>query len=133
MLGENVDNPKITFRAIEDLIEKRIENLSSRLFSFIKDSDKDSVVLEKLEDDIKNDIDNVDREYYYMIKQQCENLILQVDEYDAKNQLLQKQITSLIKEKNELLNRIKELNNRLDDIEKDLGINIAAKRAKKKI
>jgi hypothetical protein len=55
-----------------------------------------------------------------------------LDDLDAYNLLLQRQITILKKEKVDLIVQINNLNTKLDDIEKDLGINIAAKRAKNK-
>ena len=55
-----------------------------------------------------------------------------IDEQKSYNLLLQKQITSLKKEKVDLISQIGFLNTKLDDIEKDLGINLSAKRGKKK-
>jgi hypothetical protein len=103
------------------------------LYQYVKDSDKDSVSFENLETDVNNDVDNLDKEFYFMIKQHVESFHSQLDEYDAKSLLLQKQITTLKKEKVDLVLQINALNTKLDNIEKDLGINIAAKRAKKKI
>ena len=55
-----------------------------------------------------------------------------IEEQKSYNLLLQKQITSLKKEKVDIASQISVLNQRLDDIEKDLGINLGQKRGKKK-
>ena len=55
-----------------------------------------------------------------------------IEEQKSYNLLLQKQITSLKKEKVDLAGQITVLNQRLDDVEKDLGINLGQKRGKKK-
>lgn len=86
-----------------------------------------------MDKDCKNDINNIENEYYYEIKKHVNNLHEGLDELDAYALLLQKQITTLKKEKVDLTLQIGSLNGKLDRVEKDLGINIAAKRAKKKI
>jgi hypothetical protein len=50
----------------------------------------------------------------------------------SENLLYQKQLTTLKKEKLDLMNMILQLNNKLNDLEKDLGINLSAKRGKRK-
>ena len=55
-----------------------------------------------------------------------------IEEQKSYNLLLQKQITSLKKEKVDLAGQISVLNQRLDDVERDLGINLGQKRGKKK-
>lgn len=55
-----------------------------------------------------------------------------IEEQKSYNLLLQKQITSLKKEKVDIMGQITQLNAKLDDIEKDLGINLSLKRGKKK-
>ena len=55
-----------------------------------------------------------------------------IDEQKSYNLLLQKQITSLKKEKVDIMTQITQLNSKLDDVEKDLGINLSLKRGKKK-
>jgi hypothetical protein len=50
----------------------------------------------------------------------------------SENLLYQKQLTTLKKEKLDLLSMIQGLHTRLNDIEKDLGINLAVKRGKRK-
>ena len=83
--------------------------------------------------EVNNEIDSIENEYYYEIKKRVGDLQEKLEELDSYSLLLQKQITTLKKEKVDLIVQINGLNNKLDDIEKDLGINIAAKRAKKKI
>lgn len=128
-----MDNPKITFRAIESLLDERINTLSKKLYDFTKEHDKDKQVYNNLDEEVNNEIDNIENEYFYEIKKHINDLQTQLDEMDAYNLLLQKQITTLKKEKVDIVLQMNALNSRLDNIEKDLGINIAAKRAKKKI
>ena len=89
-------------------------------------------MFDNLETEVNNDIDSLDKEFYYMIKKNVETLNSDLNELDAYSLLLQKQITTLKKEKVDIILQINALNTKLDNIEKDLGINIAAKRAKKK-
>ena len=133
ILGEEVDNPKITFRAIETVLDDRISTLSNKLYTFVKDYDKDNQGFDNLEKDANNEIDGIENEYFYEIKKHVSGLHEGLDEMDAYSLLLQKQITTLKKEKVDLNVQINMMNIKLDNIEKDLGINIAAKRAKKKI
>jgi hypothetical protein len=107
--------------------------LSARLYDFIRDHDKEKQNYDNLDMKVGNDIDSLDNEYFYEIKKHVEDLHTGLDDLDAYSLLLQKQITTLKKEKVDLTLKITSLNDKLDHLEKDLGINIAAKRAKKKI
>lgn len=133
MLGEDIENPKITFRSIESLLDDRINQLSKKLYESTKEHDKDKQVYDNLEQEVNSEIDAIENEYFYEIKKHVENLHKELDDLDAYGLLLQKQITTLKKDKVDLVLQINALNNRLDGLEKDLGINIALKRAKKKI
>jgi len=88
--------------------------------------------LEKITDNIKREIENIENDNYYEIKKYFSNLLENIEEQKSYNLLLQKQITSLKKEKVDLMSQITHLNQRLDDVEKDLGINLGVKRGKKK-
>ena len=55
------------------------------------------------------------------------------DKLNSENLLLQKYLTALTKDKMDLLVQINLCMNRLDQLEKYLGINIAAKRTKKSL
>ena len=88
--------------------------------------------MEKITDNIKREIENIENDNYYEIKKYFSNLLENIEEQKSYNLLLQKQITSLKKEKVDLMSQITHLNQRLDDVEKDLGINLGVKRGKKK-
>jgi hypothetical protein len=90
-------------------------------------------VYDNLDKEVNDEIDGIENEYYYEIKKHIGSLHDGLDDLDAYSLLLQKQITSLKKEKVDLILQINAMNSKLDNLEKDLGINIAAKRAKKKI
>jgi hypothetical protein len=81
---------------------------------------------------MKRDIENIENDNYYEIKKYFSNLLENIEEQKSYNLLLQKQITSLKKEKVDLMSQITMLNQRLDDVEKTLGINLGNKRGKKK-
>ena len=106
--------------------------MSRRLYEFIKEYDIDKQSLEKITENIKREIENIENDNYYEIKKYFSNLLENIEEQKSYNLLLQKQITSLKKEKVDLASQITVLNQRLDDVEKDLGINLGQKRGKKK-
>jgi hypothetical protein len=81
---------------------------------------------------MKRDIENIENDNYYEIKKYFSNLLENIEEQKSYNLLLQKQITGIKKEKIDLMGQINNLNQRLDDVEKTLGINLGNKRGKKK-
>ena len=105
VLGDDIDNPKYTFRLIESITDKRIETLSKKFYEIKKESDSH-----------KLDFDNMGK--------QSNNL-------NSQNLLLQKYLTQLTKDKMDLLVQINLCMQRLDSLEKFLGISIANKRMKK--
>ena len=109
ILGDDIDNPKYTFRIIESITDKRIETLS----------------------DIDNIFDNIEQELYYRIKTLFEDFDKQSNNLNSQNLLLQKYLTQLTKDKMDLLVQINLCMQRLDSLEKFLGISIANKRMKK--
>ena len=74
--------------------------------------------------------DNIENELYYKLKDMAGAFFKENEKLNSEN-LLQKYLTSLTKEKMDLLVQINLCMNRLDEIEKYLGINIANKRNKK--
>jgi len=92
----------------------------------------DKQSLENITEKIKRDIENIENDNYYEIKKYFSNLLESIEEQKSYNLLLQKQITSLKKEKVDIMSQITNLNNKLDEVEKDLGINLSMKRGKKK-
>ncbi len=92
----------------------------------------DKQSLENITETIKREIENIENDNYYEIKKYFSNLLESIEEQKSYNLLLQKQITSLKKEKVDIMTQITQLNVKLDDVEKDLGINLNMKRGKKK-
>ena len=86
-----------------------------------------------LHKDIDDYFDNSENDLYYRIKNLFGDFEKQNDDLNSQNLLLQKYLTQLTKEKMDLLVQINLCMNRLDNIEKYLGINIAAKRMKKNL
>ena len=80
--------------------------------------------------EIEIEADNIEKEFYFTVKENFNKLIEEIEEQKSYNLLLQKQLTSLKKEKVDLQHQVNGLNIRLDAIEKDLGISL--KRMKKK-
>lgn len=68
---------------------------------------------------------------YYKLKDMAGAFFKENEKLNSENLLLQKYLTSLTKEKMDLLVQINLCMTRLDEIEKYLGINIANKRNKK--
>jgi hypothetical protein len=133
LLGEDVANPKITFRSIEGLLDERISLLSKKLYDYTREHDKEKQLYENLESEADNDLEDIESDLFFRIKNSITNLHVDVDKLDSESLLLQKQITTIKKEKVDLINQLNGLNVKLDNLERDLGINISAKRAKKKI
>ena len=80
--------------------------------------------------EIEIEADNIEKEFYFTVKENFNKLIEEIEEQKSYNLLLQKQLTSLKKEKVDLQHQVNILNTKLDAIEKDLGISL--KRIKKK-
>jgi cell division protein FtsB len=80
--------------------------------------------------EIEIEADNIEKEFYFTVKENFNKLIEEIEEQKSYNLLLQKQLTSLKKEKVDLQHQVTLLNNKLDALEKDLGISL--KRTKKK-
>ena len=70
---------------------------------------------------------------YYKIKSLFSDFEKQNEQLNAQNLLLQRYLTQLTKEKMDLLVQINIAMNKLDNVEKFLGINIANKRMKKNL
>ena len=60
VLGDDIDNPKYTFRLIESITDKRIESLSKKFYEIKKESDSHKLDF----DNMGTDIDNI----YYLLK-----------------------------------------------------------------
>ena len=74
--------------------------------------------------DIEIEADNIEKEFYFTVKENFNKLIEDIEEQKSYNLLLQKQLTTLKKEKVDLQHQVTVLNFKIDAIEKDLGINI---------
>ena len=131
VLGDNIDDPKYTFRLMESLVDKRIELLHQKFFEVKKVSETQKMEFECIEKDIDNIFDNSEQDLYFRIKSLFDEFEKQNNNLNSQNLLLQKYLTQLTKEKMDLLVQINYCMQRLDNLEKFLGISIASKRMKK--
>ena len=131
VLGDNIDDPKYTFRLMENITDKRIELLHEKFFEVKKVSETQKMEFECIEKDIDNIFDNSEQDLYFRIKSLFDEFEKQNSNLNSQNLLLQKYLTQLTKEKMDLLVQINFCMQRLDNLEKFLGINIASKRMKK--
>ena len=131
ILGDDIDNPKYTFRLIESITDKRIDLLSKKFYEVKKVSDSQKGEFDFMEKDMENIFDNTEQELYYLIKTLFDDFEKQNNNLNSQNLLLQKYLTQLTKEKMDLLVQINLCMQRLDNLEKFLGISIANKRMKK--
>jgi septation ring formation regulator EzrA len=102
------------------------------MYEFSKFSDKEKNLFDGVTNDIDDEFSKIETENYHRVKENLDNLNAKLDEMKSENLLYQKQLTTLKKEKMDLINQILGLNNKLNDIEKDLGINLSSKRIKRK-
>ena len=130
-LGEDIDNPIVSFRNAENVYDDRINQLSSKLFDLKKSQMNQKNEMENFSNEIKDNFDTIENELYYKLKDMAAEFFKENDKLNSENLLLQKYLTSLTKEKMDLLVQINLCMNRLDELEKYLGINIANKRNKK--
>ena len=87
--------------------------------------------MDNFTNEIKDNFDNIENELYYKLTDMAGAFFKENEKLNSENLLLQKYLTSLTKEKMDLLVQINLCMTRLDEIEKYLGINIANKRNKK--
>lgn len=132
-LGEDIDNPIVSFRNAENVYDDRINQLSSKLFDLKKSQANQKNEMENFSNEIKDNFDSIENELYYKLKDMAGEFFKENDKLNSENLLLQKYLTSLTKEKMDLLIQINLCMNRLDELEKYLGINIANKRNKKNL
>ena len=130
MLGEEVDNPKMNFRLVESILEKRINDLHKHLHGMNKRFDTEKKIYDEIIGDAMNEIDTLEKDLYFRVKGNFETLADDINEQKSLNLLNQKQITNLKKEKNESTLELSKMHIKLDNIEKILGINIKEKREK---
>ena len=131
ILGDDIDNPKYNFRLVESITDKRIEALSKKFYEIKKVSDSQKGEFDFMEKDIDNIFDNNEQELYFRIKTLFDDFEKQNNNLNSQNLLLQKYLTQLTKDKMDLLVQINLCMQRLDNLEKFLGISIANKRMKK--
>lgn len=131
LLGEDVDNPKLSFRKAENILDERINLLSQKLYELKKNQGTQKNEVEGFVNDVNENFDNIENELYYKLKNMFNDFFKENERLNAENLLLQKYLTTLTKEKMDLLVQINLCVNKLDEIEKYLGINIAGKRTKK--
>ena len=103
ILGDDIDNPKYTFRLIESITDKRIDLLSKKFYEVKKVSDSQKGEFDFMEKDMDNIFDNTEQELYYRIKTLFDDFEKQNNNLNSQNLLLQKYLTQLTKEKMDLL------------------------------
>ena len=130
-LGEDIDNPIVSFRNAENVYDDRINQLSSKLFDLKKSQMNQKNEMENFSNEIKDNFDTIENELYYKLKDMAAEFFKENDKLNSENLLLQKYLTSLTKEKMDLVVQINLCMNLLDELEKYLGMNIANKRNKK--
>ena len=131
ILGDDIDDPKYTFKTIESLTDKRIDMLSKKFYEIKKISETQKTEFDSLEKDIEDTFDNSEQGLYFRIKSLFDEFEKENNNLNSQNLLLQKYLTQLTKEKMDLLVQINLCMKRLDNLEKFLGISISAKRMKK--
>ena len=120
---------------INSCIQIVLENMdikyTYKLFDLKKSQLNQKNEMENFSNEIKDNFDTIENELYYKLKDMAAEFFKENDKLNSENLLLQKYLTSLTKEKMDLLVQINLCMNRLDELEKYLGINIANKRNKK--
>lgn len=104
--------------------------LDGKLHSFIRDFDEKTREFNSNKLNALKEIDDYGNDYFYQTKGKMNQLMQDIDEQNSYNLMLQRQITTLKKEKTDLTIDIKNCNDMLDKIERDLGISIKGKRKK---
>lgn len=131
LLGEEIENPNITFHKVENICDERIGLLSNALYGLKKKSGNFSDDMMNLTNNINKNFEDIENSLYFKVKNLFNDFETQNEELNAKNLLLQKHLTKLTKEKMDILIQINLCMQQLDKIESFLGINIESKRTKK--
>lgn len=127
-LGEELDHPVFSFTKVETILEDRIKDLQKFHYNEVKSFKNEKKIFEDIMTDAINDVKVLEKDLYFRIKGNFETMANDINEQKSLNLVYQRQITSLKKEKNEISLELKGLINRLDELEKTLGINIKDKR-----
>jgi uncharacterized protein YlxW (UPF0749 family) len=99
------------------------------MVDYKKQFDSERQKFDSIKVEMELEADNIEKEFYFTVKENFSKLLEEIEEQKSYNLLLQKQITSLKKEKVDLQQQISTLNTQLDQVEKELGISL--KRLKK--
>ena len=129
-LGEELENPKLNFITAENILDNRIKKLQDMLFLYIDNFESDKKRHNEINSEAQIHLEAFEKDMYFRIKGNFETLADDINEQKSLNLLNQKQITNLKKEKNENTLEMNKLHDRLDNIEKVLGINLKEKREK---
>lgn len=129
-LGEDIENPKLSFITAELILENRIKKLQEMLYTYIDNFESEQKRHKEINSEAQIHLDTFEKDMYFSIKGNFETLSNDINEQKSLNLLNQKQITNLKKEKNENMLEMNKLHSRLDNIEKVLGINLKEKREK---
>ena len=132
LLGEDVDKPRETFRKVENICDRRINQLSKVMYMLRKESELQKEETGQLDNLVEKEFDEMENDLYYRIKNLFGDFERKNEELIAQNLMLQKYLTQLTKEKMDLLVQINVCMNKLDNIENYMGINLAQKRKRGK-
>jgi len=108
----------------------RIKLLSRRLYLFIREFDKDRQYTSDSVKAGKLQVDRVFNEYYYVIRSYMNKVTDEIENQKAHNLNLQRQLTTLRNEKADLEHTVVHMNEKLDEIEDNLGVYMQQTRLK---
>ena len=97
ILGDEIDDPKYTFKIIENITDKRIDMLSKKFYEIKKTSETQKIEFDSLEKDIEDTFDNSEQGLYFRIKNLFDEFEKQNNNLNSQNLLLQKYLTQLTK------------------------------------
>jgi hypothetical protein len=131
LLGEELDNPQVTFTLLENDFDARIKLLSYKLYQNAKELTFEQQNNDDLKIKINKETKYLGESYFYAITQHMNNLKKQID--DEKNLAgnLQKEINHLKNFNEQLMNAVIHMNKKLDQLERDMGIALKMKRMMK--
>ena len=94
-LGEELDNPQVTFTRLENQFNTRIKLLSFKLYDNSKQLEHEKQSNDDLRAKINKECKYLGESYYYAIKQHFNNLNKQIEDEKNISSLLQKEIYNL--------------------------------------
>ena len=122
MLGEELDNPQVTFKLVEYDLKGKIDLLSYKLYLYTKELEQEKQSNDDIKHKITKECKYLGESYYYAIKQHLGNLSKQIEIEKNLSSNLQKELITLKSNNEILVNSIFMMNNKLDHLENEIGI-----------